>query len=484
MTGRWSPAPAGSTRRRPGWPSPARDGLLFGAGRRRAGRPRRSAGRRVAARPTVAEVLAAIEVDDEVGRARDRDRWPSARCRSDPTRPPTAVIPAVSSVGRPRTAPAGSPPSATATAAASRPAAAASRRRAGRAGRGAVGFTVRAAQPPEWWCDLVAAGRQAHHRRRALAQGRAGPRGGGHRRPRLRRAGVLAGCGPPTRAATCSRSTASSAPAPSCSCRDTATSSAPTRWPAPPRGAATRRPTPGWRPGCWRRPRTARSTRSPSTWSTTRCCRGARTSTTRPSRRWWRWPTSSTWPPLVEGRLSRAGAVGARAGGRPAPHAGGVRLARGTTALAFIAALERLDRGRYAGTVGWVDAPGNGIVGGRHPLRRDRRGHGPGVRRQRDRGRLRPGDRAGRDPRQAPGPDRRPSTAVKLRHSALRASPARPSATDEHFVGCSAWRLRNVPTKPRPFGLAGAAFGIRRALAGCSAWRLRSVRSPTRPRRG
>jgi menaquinone-specific isochorismate synthase len=62
---------------------------------------------------------------------------------------------------------------------------------------------------------------------------------------------------------------------------------------------------------------------------------------------------------LVEGRLSSppASALELVAALHPTPAVGGAPQDR---ALALIAELERADRGRYAGPVGWVDAEGNG----------------------------------------------------------------------------------------------------------------------------
>ena len=144
------------------------------------------------------------------------------------------------------------------------------------------------------------------------------------------------------------------------------------RWPAPHPAAATPPSTPASRTRSSRRRRTSSSTASRSTWSTTRCCRGARTSTRRPSRRSSRSPTCST-----SARWSRAGCRSrcrrcsswSRAL-HPTPAVGGFPASH---ALEMIDELEELDRGRYAGPVGWVDAAGQRQVGGRAPLRADRR---------------------------------------------------------------------------------------------------------------
>ena len=62
---------------------------------------------------------------------------------------------------------------------------------------------------------------------------------------------------------------------------------------------------------------------------------------------------------LVEGRLSQPSAsiLELVAALHPTPAVGGSPR---KDALALIAELERADRGRYAGPVGWVDADGNG----------------------------------------------------------------------------------------------------------------------------
>ena len=106
-------------------------------------------------------------------------------------------------------------------------------------------------------------------------------------------------------------------------------------------------------------PRTRSSTASSSTSSTTRCCRGAASSTGSRTRRSSRSPTCST-----SARGSRACC---RRHGRtssswsralsPTPALGGHPR---DEALALIAAVEGVDRGRYGGAVGWVDAAGNG----------------------------------------------------------------------------------------------------------------------------
>ena len=106
---------------------------------------------------------------------------------------------------------------------------------------------------------------------------------------------------------------------------------------------------------------------------------------------------------LVEGRLSSPAAERARAGRAPCSRRRPWAAIRGTAALAMIAELEDFDRGRYGGPVGLGRRRRQRAVGGRHPLRRDRRAAGPALRRRRRGGRQRPRRRAGRDPGQVPG---------------------------------------------------------------------------------
>ena len=229
------------------------------------------------------------------------------------------------------------------------------------AARSDAGFTVtQPAVPPTSWCAALVAARDELRAGRG-PQGRAGP--GGRRRGR------------PT-------------PPPPAPC-----------WPAPPRlpglhalrrrrlrgrqPRAARRPTgrrgalpphgrhrapqrrpvdrrpPGRHPaGVGQGPR--RAPRTPSTWSTTRCCRGARTSTRRPSRRSWPWPTCSTWPPWSRAGCRRPPASVIELMTGPAPDARRSTARPASAALELIDRYEGIDRGRYAGPVGWVDADGNG----------------------------------------------------------------------------------------------------------------------------
>ena len=83
------------------------------------------------------------------------------------------------------------------------------------------------------------------------------------------------------------------------------------------------------------------------------------------------------------------------------------------TASRLIAEIEGMDRGRYAGPVGWMDATGDGEWAHRPALGRPRRLDGPPVRRLRDRRRLRPRGRAGRGPGQVRPCSRRPVLAAR-----------------------------------------------------------------------
>ena len=102
---------------------------------------------------------------------------------------------------------------------------------------------------------------------------------------------------------------------------------------------------------------------------------------------------------LVEGRLSKPlpSVLDLVQALHPTPAVGGHPRA---DALALIDELEELDRGRYAGPVGWVDARRQRAVGGRAAVRRDRRSDGPPLRRRGRGPRLRSRCGAGRDPSQ------------------------------------------------------------------------------------
>ena len=131
--------------------------------------------------------------------------------------------------------------------------------------------------------------------------------------------------------------------------------------------------------------------------------RGARTSTTSPSRRSSASPTCSTWPRMVEGRLSQPAAVGPRAGARrctrprrsaagpatrPAPGSTSTRASTAAATPARSAGSTPRGNGTFAVSIRCAE-----IDGTTRPPRR----------RQRHRRRHRPRHRAGRDPGQAPG---------------------------------------------------------------------------------
>ena len=162
---------------------------------------------------------------------------------------------------------------------------------------------------------------------------------------------------------------------------------------------------------------------------------GARTSTTRPSRRWWRWPTSSTWrrwsraacrspaPSVLELVAALHPTPG---GGRLAPRRGRRldRRARGLRPrpLRRHRRVGRRRRQRHLGRVG--------------ALRRARRRHGPGLGRQRHRAPTatrppswpRPGPSSRRCCRRSCGPDRLCRLAVpRDRCHANRSKPREPS---------------------------------------------------------
>ena len=183
---------------------------------------------------------------------------------------------------------------------------------------------------------------------------------------------------------------------------------------------------------------------------------GARTSTTRPSRRSWPWPTCSTSP-----RWSRAGCRTRRrrcsSWWRPCTRPRRCAAGPATRRSAFIAELEGFDRGRYAGTVGWVDAAGNGqwAVGIR--CAEVDGATGPGLRRQRHRRRLRSRHRAGRDPGQVPGHARRP----------------RPPLMPQRLLSRRRRRIRSAPRRHRRGGgcrrCGGAPGGAPSATPGSGA---------------
>ena len=372
------------------------DGCLFVPRRRRPGRARRGApGCR---RPRPPDVLADDRASTTRSAGRAPGRWPSARCRSCPAAPASWSCPPSSSAATPtarrgstrdrrrRRRPRRRPPTAAgAAAAASRcgPASTPAEFQAAVVQRPRRGARPGGSTKVVLARDVVDRGRRSRIDVHAI----------------LRRA-----CGRRSARATATRSTASSAPAPSCSWPATATSCAPTRWPAPRRArgdpaidarlaaAADRLDQgPGRAPGHDRD--------------------GARhaaavvlaTSTGRPSRPSSPWPTCSTSaPPSRAGCRSPPPSV-LELVARAAADAGPRRPSPAPRPWPLIAELEAVRPRplRRAGRLG--RRRGQRRVGGRHPLRRDRRPHGPAVRRRRRGGRLRPRRRAGRDPGQVPG---------------------------------------------------------------------------------
>ena len=137
----------------------------------------------------------------------------------------------------------------------------------------------------------------------------------------------------------------------------------------------------------------------------------------------------------------------------PTPAVGGHP---GAEALALIAAVEGVDRGRYGGAVGWVDAAGNGTwaVAIRCAELSDDRTRRPPRRRRRHRRRQRPAGRARRDPGQVPG------DAVGARPPLARASPRRSTAacTATFAARSVATRVTCGPRRPtRAISSAGVA---------------------------
>ena len=105
--------------------------------------------------------------------------------------------------------------------------------------------------------------------------------------------------------------------------------------------------------------RTRSSTASSSTSSTTRCCRGAASSTGSRTRRSSPSPTCSTSAPASRACCRRRRRTCSTSSGRCRPRRRSAGT-RGNAAMDLIAAVEGVDRGRYAGAVGWVDAAGDG----------------------------------------------------------------------------------------------------------------------------
>ena len=112
-------------------------------------------------------------------------------------------------------------------------------------------------------------------------------------------------------------------------------------------------------------------------------------------------------------------------------------------AVEVIRELESMDRERYAGPVGWVDADGNGEWG--IALRCAQLDGQPGaaVRRLRHRRRLRPGRRAGRDRVQVPPDAHRPG-AGRLARGTL------PALSDSVRTRCNRMRHERYLLLPLP----------------------------------
>ena len=290
-------------------------------------------------------------------------------------------------------------------------------------------FALRPERSPEDWCDAVA---EATRRLAAgdAAQGRARPSGRGGHRPAAA-TGRGADPAPPglpreppllDRGLRRRHARSSSSPGP-------ATGSSPTPWPGPHPAAATPRPTPAWRPPCWPRP--------------TRAAEHRHTidmvhDTLLP---WCSYLDEEAEPSIVamanvqhlttrlEGRLSSppASVLELVAALHPTPAVGGSPR---DVALGLIAELEQLDRGRYAGPVGWVDADGNGTWAVGIRSAELRRHHRPAVRRGRawwptrspSRSWPRPGPSCRPCSGPSCGPRRRPAPAPRRRppHPAAR----------------------------------------------------------------
>ena len=129
--------------------------------------------------------------------------------------------------------------------------------------------------------------------------------------------------------------------------------------PARPLASAIPPPTPGWRPSSSPPPRTRSSTASSSKRCMTPCCQWCSYLIGSPNHQSCRWPTCSTWArssrdgsPIP--RLMCSSIVQALC---PTPALGGYPRAE---ALALITRPSKASSGRYGGSVGWVDADGNG----------------------------------------------------------------------------------------------------------------------------
>ena len=121
----------------------------------------------------------------------------------------------------------------------------------------------------------------------------------------------------------------------------------------------------------------------------------------------------------------------ARARRRAAPVRRGRRHPDRRRRSTLITEIEGMDRGRYAGPVGWMDAAGDGEWGIALRSGRARRRPGPAVRRLRHRRRLRPRGRARRGAGQVRAGARRarrPQLTPRWLLGAARVAPGRPEA--------------------------------------------------------
>ena len=165
--------------------------------------------------------------------------------------------------------------------------------------------------------------------------------------------------------------------------------------------------------------------------------------------RWSRSPTSSTWRRPIHAQLSEPRSAVELAGLlHPTPAVGGEPRSR---ALAAIAELEELDRGWYAGPVGWMDAAEDGefCVAIRSALLRDRIAHlyaGNGIVADSD-----PDRRARRDRGQARGAAAA-ALRVRIRRRGGRQAPRQPaprSAREAPRFGAGRPGSRSTPSPGR-----------------------------------
>ena len=199
--------------------------------------------------------------------------------------------------------------------------------------------------------------------RRRLREDRARPRG---RRARARRrttrppssASCARASTPATSTASAAATPPSSAPRPSCSCAARACAPRPSRSPAPRAAPPTRRSTPTSASSCCARTRTARSRRSSRAGSRARCGRSASGSRRPTSPAIVRVANIQHLATPIRAQLTQPRSAIELAGLlHPTPAVGGEPHA---VAAPLIPAFEGLDRGWYAGPVGWTDANEDG----------------------------------------------------------------------------------------------------------------------------